>query len=117
MKISMYLRCLLMTALAHLTLPVLVQAHFTFTTNNNTITITGYAGSGIVVIPNTINGYPVTGIGTQAFQSTGVTSVIIPNSVTSIGDYAFRYCSGLTNVTIPDSVTSIGQTAFAFCTN
>jgi hypothetical protein len=40
---------------------------------------------------------------------------MIPFSVTSIGDYAFYYCSGLTNVTIPSSVTSIGQFAFNYC--
>ena len=39
----------------------------------------------------------------------------IPNSVTSIGKYAFYYCSGLTSVTIPNSVTSIGEHAFANC--
>ena len=43
------------------------------------------------------------------------TSVTIPNSVTSIGDYAFAYCGGLTSVTIPNNVTSIGEGAFAYC--
>ena len=43
------------------------------------------------------------------------TSVTIPDSVTSIGDSAFRNCSGLTSVTIPDSVTTIGGGAFYNC--
>jgi len=41
----------------------------------------------------------------------------IPNSVTSIGSYAFYQCSGLTSITIPNSVTSIGSAAFYGCTN
>ena len=51
-----------------LALPVVVQAQFTYTTNNNTITITGYTGpGGAVTIPSTINGLPVTSIGLGAF--------------------------------------------------
>ena len=44
-----------------------------------------------------------------------LTSVTIPNSATSIGDWAFCGCSGLTSITIPNSVTSIGYGAFAKC--
>ena len=44
-----------------------------------------------------------------------VKDLVIPNSVTSIGDYAFDGCSGLTSVTIPNSVTSIGGAAFYGC--
>ena len=43
---------------------------------------------------------------------TGLTSVTIPNSVTSIGSNAFYGCTSLTSVTIPNSVTSIGESAF-----
>ena len=45
------------------------------------------------------------------------TSYTIPDSVTSIGDYAFYYCKKLTSITIPDSVTSIGSSAFCYCTS
>ena len=64
-----------------------------------------------VTIPNS-----VTSIENSAFMyCSGLTSVTIPGSVTSIGSYAFMYCSGLTSITIPDSVTSIGGYAFYGC--
>ncbi len=64
-----------------------------------------------VTIPNS-----VTSIEDEAFSyCSGLTSVTIPNSVTSIGSYAFEYCSGLTSVTIPNSVTYIGSYVFYDC--
>ena len=48
---------------------------------------------------------------------TSITKVVIENGVTSIGEYAFRYCTSLTNITIPDGVTSIGDYAFGNCTS
>ena len=60
----------------------------------------------------------VTSVGDSAFEyCTNLTSVKIPNSVTSIGDYAFDGCTSLTSVTIPNSVTSIGLGAFSDCTS
>ena len=93
------------------------QAQFTYTTNNGTITITGYTGTNHdVVIPRMIDGLPVTGIGTNAFYDARINTVTVPNTVTNIGDFAFEFCT-MTNVTIPNSVTSIGFFAFGFCTS
>ena len=63
-----------------------------------------------ITIPNS-----VTSIGQSAFSRSGLTSVEIPNSVTSIVKYAFQGCSGLTSVTIGNSVTNIGAQAFNAC--
>ena len=64
-----------------------------------------------MTIPNS-----VTTIGKYAFSDcSGLTSVTIGNSVTTIGEHAFSGCSGLTSVTIPNSVTTIGEYAFEFC--
>ena len=66
-----------------------------------------------LVVPNS-----VTNIGESAFYNcTSLTSVVIPDGVTSIGNYAFLDCTSLTSITIPDSVTSIGYEAFRDCTS
>ncbi|MBR4269732.1 MAG: leucine-rich repeat domain-containing protein [Prevotella sp.] len=75
--------------------------------------------SGEIVIPETVTysgkTYSVTSIESAFYGCSGLTSVTIPNSVTSFGSYAFYGCSGLTSVTIPNSVTSIGNSAFLGC--
>src|SRR6266567_2749115 len=103
-----------------LALPAAVQAQYLYTTNNGTITITGYTGCplGAMNIPSTINGLPVTSIGWSAFSGcTNLTSVTIPDSVTSIWVDAFQSCTSLTSVTIPNSVTFIDIDSFYNCTS
>lgn len=75
--------------------------------------LTEYHGAGgDVIIPGT-----VTSIGDRAFiYNITITSVSIPGSVTSIGEEAFKDCTGLVSISIPDSVTSIGDDAFYDCT-
>ena len=73
--------------------------------------------SGAITIPEKIvyddEVYQVIGIGANAFRDCyNLTSLEIPNSVTTIGDVAFYGCGSLANITIPNSVTSIGSCAF-----
>ena len=111
-----------------LALPAVAQAQYfytnsygiwSYTPNTGPVTITGDTNiplNGVVVIPDTINGYPVTSIGNSAFYDlTSLTNVTIPNSVTNIGNSAFALCTGLKGVTIGTNVTSIGSFAFGAC--
>ena len=97
---------------------------------NYTLTITGsgamanYASSSVQPwndyrssIKTVVIGNGVTSIGERAFYNTGLTSIDIPASVTSIGNYTFAKCTGLTSIEIPASVTSIGDDAFWNCSN
>ena len=88
-----------------------VEDEFVYADNTKT-SLLGYIGTDTsVAIPNS-----VTTIGDYAFAyCRGLTSVTIPNSVTSIGYLAFNGCSGLTSVTIPNSVTSIEYGVFCNC--
>ena len=75
--------------------------------------INGKLLQGELIIPNS-----VTSLGDYAFYNCkGLTSATIGNSVTRIGDSAFSNCSSLISVTIGDSVTSIGNHAFSGCSN
>ena len=100
--------------------PTVAHAQFTTASDGNGgLIITGYTGTptSSLVIPGAIAGLTVSGIGDQAFTwLSTVTSVTIPNTVSSIGGTAFAY-TGLISVTIPNSVTSIGGGAFADCSN
>ena len=91
---------------------------FEFTPDNTAVIVKHYRGAAAdVTIPSRYKGKPVTVIDPVAFyNNSAVTSVTIPDSVTSIRDSAFLFCSQLTNISIPNSVTAIGSFAFDGCT-
>lgn len=97
----------------------------TYTLNaDHTATVASYddsAPGGVIDIPDTVisggQPYTVTAINNAAFPNSAVTSVTIPDSVTSIHDVSFFNCSQLTNISIPNSVTYIGYSAFSYCTS
>lgn len=91
---------------------------FAFTPDNTAVIVIRYEGTAAdVTIPSRYKGKPVTMIDHAAFFNSVVTSVTIPDSVTSIPDSAFGFCSQLTNISIPNSVTYIGFSAFNSCTS
>ena len=94
------------------------MSDFDFSVTFGKVTITRYRGiGGDVVIPDTIDGRPVTAIGDFAFDScTGLTSITLGNSITTIGSWAFSGCTGLTSITLGNSITTIGSWAFSGCT-
>jgi hypothetical protein len=90
---------------------------FTYAISSGQVAITRYNGSaGVVVIPETIEGMPVTAIGNSAFyECTGLTNITLPTTVTSIGSYAFHSCKSLTSLTLPAGLINIGDGAFSSC--
>ena len=86
---------------------------FLFRKQNGKYQLTAYFGKEeTVTLPDDINGNSY-----EIYQMCGVHNVIIPEGVTSIGDYAFSSCRSLTSVEIPSSVTSIGGYAFWGCSS
>ena len=82
------------------------------------VEITGYHGIDTeLVIPAELDGKEVNSIGSQVFLDSIVNSVIIPDSVTTIQNYAFMGCSSLRSVTLPDSITMIDNGVFWDCIN
>ena len=80
--------------------------------DNYTLTI---SGTGAMVDYSKSSDRPWTDDANEIKDAKGIKTVVIGNGVTSIGGYAFSYCSGLTSVTIPASVTSIAYSAFFGC--
>ena len=118
MKASLVLLTALFITSAHQTLSGESSGDWTYSVSDNQATITGYSGAGgAVEIPAVVNEISVVKVGNgwpPIFGSgnTTVTSVTIPDSVTSIGSDAFYNCTNVASITIGNSVTSIGDYAF-----
>lgn len=98
----------------------LTDGNYTYTVTDGKATVADFdeSVSGAVTIPDTLGGYPVTGIGDWAFSNCkSLTSITIPSGVTSIGYYAFWNCTGLESISIPNSVTCIEGCVFTTCTS
>ena len=112
-------------------LPMMVMAdaveidgiYYNLITKGNVAEVTSNPNryNGEITIPSSITyqgkNYNVTSIGDYAFSGSGITSLYIPNSVTSIGNSAFNSCGSLSSINIPNSVTFIDNLAFSDCTN
>lgn len=115
--------CITLSALIIiLVLPQAVHADtgsFTYTSDNNFITITGYSGTDSNLnIPAVIDGHAVVGIGNNAFLSdTSLESIVIPDSVTSIGDTAFSNCPKLVSARFLGDAPSMGSSVFSNCSS
>lgn len=94
-----------------------VLTQLLYITNGSVITITGYTGpGGPVVIPSTLNGLRVGGIGSNAWLNcTSLTGMTLPNTVTAFGDAAFAGCTALGSITIPNF--AYGHGVFSNCTS
>ena len=99
------------------TIPMVSTKGFTYKVlSNGNAQITDYNGTeSNITIPSTVDNHKVTSIGEYAFVNSKIISVVIPSSVTSIGDWSFYCCAKLTSVIIPNGVTHIGEGAFCDC--
>lgn len=89
------------------------KSEFLYTIADGAASITGYTGDDThLTLPSQIDGYDVIAISDEAFANLSLNTVIIPNTVTKIGWFAFKGCESLHSVTIPDSVSAIGYDAF-----
>ena len=96
--------------------PSAERVTFHYRVENGGAVITGYTGNtALLSIPATLDGLPVTAIGEHAFERASLTAVILPDSVVSIGWFAFYECQNLAGVTLPATVSSIGYAVFDGC--
>lgn len=89
---------------------------FAYTTENGEVTITDYTGTREhVLIPSEIGGFPVTMLADKAFYEKHVTTVVVPDSVTEIGDLCFSGDNYLLSLTLPDGLAELSYGALESC--
>lgn len=89
---------------------------FAYTTENGEVTITDYIGTREhVLIPSEIGGFPVTALADKAFYEKHVTTVVVPDSVTEIGDLCFSGDNYLLSLTLPDGLAELSYGALESC--
>lgn len=89
---------------------------FAYTADGGEVTITDYIGtSEHVLIPDAIDGLPVTALGHRAFYEKTVTTVVVPDSVTEIGDLCFSGDNYLVSLTLPDGLAELSYGALESC--
>ena len=94
-----------------------------YTVSGGKATITSFTSSSdsitYIDVPSNLGGYPVTAIGNNAVfgGNMSVTSINLPNTLTTVGESAFAMCSSLKSISIPSSVTKIGMKAFMSCSS
>lgn len=116
-KIALLFMVIIISAVFAISASAATEGYYTYEVESGEATITDVdtSISGDVSVPLTLGGYSVTKIDSYAFSScNNLKSVIISESVTTIGSHAFYGCN-LTSVTIPNSVTIIGSGAFYWC--
>lgn len=94
------------------------EEHFVYVPMaDGTAGIAAYTGpGGYVIVPDTLDGYKVTGIGGYAFYGCkSITGITLPEGVTVLGDWAFAECSNLQKIVLPDSLMIVGRQCFDLC--
>ena len=129
MRTALLVLLLSVAGLTNAVAQTFTQGNLNYTLNDDgaSVTVTGHvdgqSATGELVIPESVElygtTYPVTVIGYEAFYGcSGLTGdLVIPNSVITIGQYAFYYCTGFTLLTLGDAVESISYEAFYNCYN
>lgn len=121
-KTSIYVLSILMLTLmapSLVTYADTTEITWTYTLENDEAILTGFdvAPLGELTIPDEVDGYPVVGLTGSLFKNnTGLTKVVVPESVTTLGTYVFSGCTELVSAEIQGAVTSMGTYTFNGCT-